>query len=630
MRKKLIFACLILAVFLFLSNFTSAQQSNYVHFFVPNSGSWNLVSEINITDPANPREASRHYTVPSGYYGDSSSTVLDLEGNAWVGNRYTNTLVKVGSLGKGTCIDKNNNGVIDTSRDLNGNGVIDSSEMVSFESDECILKIVPLLYSADYYWGGVGSYPPSVVGALWNLRDVWNETDKYYYYVMACSKIWGPDICRIKIQIELLNGTIIEITSNGDYGYVEVTAFRSSNEYVGYEDFYWMWSVANIPLYNWTDDSVWAPCDNCDRYIALTVRVKNIAWNNVYLIGEGANRVDLYSNDTRFAQIWQLQSDSGVFALCLDMNNNLYAGLKDSPTLSYVSKDGRILKIIGLLPHSCSFPMSCTVDKNGYVWVSCPYENRLLRYAPAEDKIESFYLGSTAYVIVPHVNGNSIVLTGWVDTRTAIFTPPSTVTMPGDETYGIIGITIDKYGNIYVVGRLYGEVKKYDSSLTFIKGISGVCYEPIGIDLDKYENVWVACNDGQLVRLDKDLNILNRVTIGYNHYVYTDFTGYILQAVILSLPTTTTIPYYPIESHLTGFLTLIPTLLGNPLFFVIVFGLAVAAQIERFLASGGIAFVITFLGILLLFAIFSGAVAWWIVLVLAVLIIGGILFFKRK
>jgi hypothetical protein len=80
----------------------------------------------------------------------------------------------------------------------------------------------------------------------------------------------------------------------------------------------------------------------------------------------------------------------------------------------------------------------------------------------------------------------------------------------------------------------------------------------------------------------------------------------------------------------TGALVLIPLLLGSPLFFVIVFGLALAASIEKKVNSGGIAFILTFLGVLIMFSIFSGVVPLWFVLVLMALIVGGAIYFIMR
>ena len=53
-----------------------------------------------------------------------SRTTIDQLGNCWVGNRRTGTVVKVGLLENGQWVDRNQNGVVDTSRDTDDDGVI--------------------------------------------------------------------------------------------------------------------------------------------------------------------------------------------------------------------------------------------------------------------------------------------------------------------------------------------------------------------------------------------------------------------------------------------------------------------------------------------------------------------------
>jgi len=455
---------------------TYPQQTalKYAYLFLPNSGGMNSISEINITDPSAPKEVSRHYTVPSGWYGNPSRTAIDHYGNAWIGNRATNTLVKVGNLGLGTCVDKNGNGKIDTTRDTNNDGVIEDSEMVSFENDECILKEVAL---------PIDSNPPT----------------------------------------------------------------RQS-----------------------------------------------------------------------------LSDGAGVRAVCIDANDNVYAGLFDYKKMFYISKDGQILKTIDLSQSGCR-PYGCVVDKNGYVWISCVVDYMLVKYDPKTDKVDSYYQGIYVYGLTPTAAGDGVVFNAWEHSQIRKIGLDGSTIWSVSGPYQGRGITVDKDDNIYAVGSYYGEVWKLDKNGNKLKSISGVCNQPTGIGLDYYGNVWVACyGDGQIVRLDKDLNVLNRVTIGGNHYVYSDWTGYLLTEIVAPLP------QYPIITPPSEFLNLIPMLLGNPLFFIAIFALAIAAKVESVLKAGGYAFVLSFLGIIFAYAVFSGIVPWWVFVILFVLIVGGIMYFKRK
>jgi len=73
--------------------------------------------------------------------GSPSRTSVDLNGDVWVGCRSDGGVVKIINDTK-TCVDKNNNGVIETSTDLNGNGTIESNEMKPYKQDECLKFVV--------------------------------------------------------------------------------------------------------------------------------------------------------------------------------------------------------------------------------------------------------------------------------------------------------------------------------------------------------------------------------------------------------------------------------------------------------------------------------------------------------
>jgi hypothetical protein len=77
-----------------------------------------------------------------------SRTAVDLAGDVWVANRSFNVYGSVTKIASslGGCIDRNLNGVIDTSSDANGDGVVDVSDAAEFkgQNDECIVKSIPV------------------------------------------------------------------------------------------------------------------------------------------------------------------------------------------------------------------------------------------------------------------------------------------------------------------------------------------------------------------------------------------------------------------------------------------------------------------------------------------------------
>lgn len=122
-----------------------------------------------------------------------SRTTVDLQGNCWVGNRQAGTVVKIGLYEAGPCIDRNGDGVIQTSQDLNSDGDITGAEILPWGQDECVLyevvlipgkegTYVPGTYAGGYdynYWG------PSPRGlAVDASNNFWAGTwssQKYYY-----------------------------------------------------------------------------------------------------------------------------------------------------------------------------------------------------------------------------------------------------------------------------------------------------------------------------------------------------------------------------------------------------------------------------------------------------------------
>jgi len=88
----------------------------------------NTVSRLNTSTGC---EEARFYTC-----GDPSRTAVDQDASGFIGCRNGGQLMKIATQEK-FCVDKNGNGIIETSRDLDGNCMISQGEMV--QDDECIL-----------------------------------------------------------------------------------------------------------------------------------------------------------------------------------------------------------------------------------------------------------------------------------------------------------------------------------------------------------------------------------------------------------------------------------------------------------------------------------------------------------
>lgn len=167
----------------------AARGSVLPYLWVPNSGD-HSVSKI---DTRTGRELGRYRVAPAGVNGNPSRTTVDLRGNCWVANRNSSTVVKVGLLELGGFIDRNGDGVIQTSRDLNGDGSITGAEMLDWGQDECVLHEVVLIPGREgrhvpgtYLGGYVDNYwnpgPRGLaVDASGNLWAGTHDTMRYHY-----------------------------------------------------------------------------------------------------------------------------------------------------------------------------------------------------------------------------------------------------------------------------------------------------------------------------------------------------------------------------------------------------------------------------------------------------------------
>ncbi|MDN3515170.1 MAG: hypothetical protein NG747_12325 [Candidatus Brocadia sp.] len=165
----------------------SIQAAALPFIWVPNNE-----GTISKVDTETGNELGRYRIAPFSNCSPSRTTV-DLKGNCWVGNRQAGTVVKVGLYEAGQYIDRNGDGVIQTSMDTNGDGNITGGEILPWGEDECVLYEVVLIpglegtfapgqYPGPYdtnYWG---TAPRGLaIDANNNLWAGTYSTSKYYY-----------------------------------------------------------------------------------------------------------------------------------------------------------------------------------------------------------------------------------------------------------------------------------------------------------------------------------------------------------------------------------------------------------------------------------------------------------------
>lgn len=111
--------------------------STFPFIWVANSDA-GTVSKLDTVTGA---ELGRYLSAPNGIGRNPSRTTVDQNGNMWVGNRDSNTITKIALAEAGNCVDRNGNGVIETST---GAADIKAWPAGGPPADECILMNVAL------------------------------------------------------------------------------------------------------------------------------------------------------------------------------------------------------------------------------------------------------------------------------------------------------------------------------------------------------------------------------------------------------------------------------------------------------------------------------------------------------
>ena len=134
----------------------STRPAILPYIWLPNQGD-GTVSKV---DTRTGNELGRYRVSPHDSSLPSRTTV-DQQGNCWVGCRQAGTVVKIGLYEAGQWLDRNGDGICQTSYDMNGDGDITGDELLPWGLDECVLYEVVLVagYEGTYVPGTyIGPY----------------------------------------------------------------------------------------------------------------------------------------------------------------------------------------------------------------------------------------------------------------------------------------------------------------------------------------------------------------------------------------------------------------------------------------------------------------------------------------
>jgi MYXO-CTERM domain-containing protein len=270
---------------------------------------------------------------------------VDTRGDVWIVNRAFGT---IGSLSKfsgstANCIDRNNNGKIDTSTDVNGDGTIDmqatgAAQEYFGQSDECILTTIPV--------GVANALPRGVAVDRWGKIWVGTHNEGKVYR-------FNPND---PVTLELVvttGGNPYSMATGGDY------LFVSNSNGAG--------PVYRVNVLTGAVDT--APCGG--TYGVVGDPGGTIAYfgghfnnaNGVWKADFAAHTCTLLSNPSgnmaATAVTIDTQPAPGPYVWSANYNSSTYS--KYSPTTGHIQTWAS--------PTGSSYPHGLSVDFDGYVWL---------------------------------------------------------------------------------------------------------------------------------------------------------------------------------------------------------------------------------------------------------------------
>jgi len=193
----------------------SGEPGTLPFIWVP--GDEGVVSKVN-TETGN--ELGRYRVALYG--GSPSRTSVDLEGNVWIGLRTAGTVVKIGLHEAGQYIDRNEDGVIQTSRDIDGDGDITGAEILPWGQDECVLFEVVLVP------GHEGTYVPGTYEGPYDT-DYWGTSPRGLA-VDAENNLWvGTGSPQKLYYIDGATGEILDVVDVSPWDHYTYGATMDSN-----------------------------------------------------------------------------------------------------------------------------------------------------------------------------------------------------------------------------------------------------------------------------------------------------------------------------------------------------------------------------------------------------------------
>lgn len=341
-----------------------SQQGAALHYlWVPNSNE----GTISKVDTRNGRELARYRVCPASVYGNPSRTTIDQTGNCWVGNRRTGTVVKVGLLENGRWIDRNQNGVPDTSRDTNNDGVITGAELLPWGADECVLVETVLIPGKEGHFA-----PGGFTGGYAN--DDWNPGPRSLA-VDAGGHLWVGSWGLRKFHF--LDGNTGAIQRSVDVSAVNHTPYGALIDGQGI-----LWSSSQDKAHVLRLD----PATDAFTTVALPAQLYGLGIdgdNHIFASGWQASK--LYRVDALTGTLeWTRPGSYESRGVAVTKDGDVWTADSSPGTVTRFSNNGAVKASIKV----GNTPTGVAIDAAGKVWVVHNGDDTVRRIDPATNTVD--------------------------------------------------------------------------------------------------------------------------------------------------------------------------------------------------------------------------------------------------
>ena len=347
------------------------QVATFPRLFVACSNRGTIVKINTVTGEI----LGEYVTSPAGRFRDPSRTTVDLLGNVWTGNRAEVTggkgsVVRVALPETAGCIDRNHNGVIETSKGLGdilawpNTGSADTNGGVTTAADECIISYVRTSGT------GVRTLAIDSSNSLWVGGGIDGPSRKFDRIDGQTNQI----LRSIDMMQPLDTGALAALPYGGYGGFIDRNCMLWSATATG------QLVRLDTRLANGDPGLIKLAAVNRTTY-GLAMDTNGVVWNSNWQ----DNTITKVSPQATVLSVFGTGSYAGDRGVAVTpSDNHVWVANSNGNTVSRLDNNGNVLAIVT----TGSTPTGVAVDAAGKVWAANHGSSTVSRINPATNSVD--------------------------------------------------------------------------------------------------------------------------------------------------------------------------------------------------------------------------------------------------